>query len=374
MSALSLTAKGEEEWQALRYHIEWSKGFVLVFLFVPDESIQTLLRERLERICLMRTAPLEKVSPRDPATLIEDVLEPIRQPSSVLTEAHSPLWIDLASGRGDEWGRARDNLLSRVNEHREWLRRLERPVVWVLPSGYRPRLREIAPDLWAIRGYSLDLGEQGLTAAENEAVAPMDPPEPERAMDLGSTHSAANSVDEALLKEWARIEHTPSKEPGVFYAGWRAADVALRLGRLELARDISADVLARARNLVSEDQDATNWLSTALHQVGDVAQAMGRLEEAEEAHRESLELRRGLRERLGDTPQVLRDLSVSLTLLADVLGARGKIDDALKNYDEARRLRQRLALALPHIVEHEFVVKALDKLIEDLRHTPPQQP
>ena len=40
-----LTAKGEEEWQTLRYHVEWSKGFVLVFLFTHP-ILQVLARTK----------------------------------------------------------------------------------------------------------------------------------------------------------------------------------------------------------------------------------------------------------------------------------------------------------------------------------------
>ncbi len=95
-----LTAKGEEEWQALRHHIEWSKGFILVFLFSSDAALLKLLRERLAASCQLRSAPLETLSPREPSTLAQDVLEPIRQRSSLLAEAHSPLWLEQQRSRG----------------------------------------------------------------------------------------------------------------------------------------------------------------------------------------------------------------------------------------------------------------------------------
>ncbi|HYO56589.1 tetratricopeptide repeat protein [Archangium sp.] len=372
MAPPALTAKGEEEWQTLRYHVEWSRGFVLVFLFTSDLALQELLRERLERICLLRTVPLEKLSPRNPATLVEEVLEPIRQSSSVLAEVRSPLWIDLASGRGPEWERARDNLLARINEHREWLRRLGRPVVIVLPSGYRPRLRELAPDLWAIRGYSLDMGEPGLLAgggresgvdaAEGgETVRPTDVP------------AAASAGDEARLKEWERLERTSSNESAVLMAGLQAMDIALRLSRLDMAQRIAAEVIARARSRVETAPEVSRLLGIALNGVGQVAEVQGRLEEAEAAYRESLELSRGQRERVGDTPEVVRDLSVSLQWLGDVLGAQGKLDEAMACYDEARRLRQRLALALPHIPEHQRAMEEIGQVIEALRRSRSRQ-
>ena len=332
-----LTPKGEEEWQTLRYHIESSKGFVLTFLFTSDLRLQEFLRERLERLCLLRTAPLEKLSPRNPATLIEEVLEPIRQSSSVLAEARSPLWIDLASGRGPEWERARDNLLARLNEHREWLRRLERPVVIVLPSGYRPRLREVAPDLWAIRGYSLDMGEPGLLTASTRESG-VDADEREKTSLPTEVSVTASAGDEALLKEWDRLERTSSNEPLVLIVGLRAVDIALRLGRLDTAKRIAAAVLARARNRAETDSQAVQLVSIVLDVMGQVALAQGQLEEEQAAYRESLELRRGQRERLGDTPEVVRDLSLSLDNVGQVALAQGRLEEAEAAYRESLEL------------------------------------
>ena len=45
--------------------------------------------------------------------------------------------------------------------------------------------------------------------------------------------------------------------------------------------------------------------------------ALGNLQEAEAAYRESLEISRTLRDRVGDTPEILRDLSVSLNKVGD---------------------------------------------------------
>ncbi len=53
-------------------------------------------------------------------------------------------------------------------------------------------------------------------------------------------------------------------------------------------------------------------LSISLDKVGDVAQALGNLTEAQQAYSESLLIMRQQRDRLGDSPEVLRDLSVSL--------------------------------------------------------------
>ena len=75
--------------------------------------------------------------------------------------------------------------------------------------------------------------------------------------------------------------------------------------------------------------------------VGRTERDLGNLEAARTAYRESLELRRRLREALGDTPQALRDLSVSLNNV-------GRIERDLGNLEAARTAyRESLELAPP---------------------------
>ena len=80
----------------------------------------------------------------------------------------------------------------------------------------------------------------------------------------------------------------------------------------------------------------------SLNNVGDVERDSGRLDAALQAFRESLEIRRRLREQLGDTPQALRDLSVSLDKVGDVERDSGRLDAALQAYRESLEIRRRL--------------------------------
>ena len=88
-----------------------------------------------------------------------------------------------------------------------------------------------------------------------------------------------------------------------------------RLGNLEAARTAYRESLELRRQLratLGDTPQALRDLSISLDNVGQVEGDLGNLEAARTAYRESLELRRHLRAALGDTPQALRDLSVSL--------------------------------------------------------------
>ena len=84
-------------------------------------------------------------------------------------------------------------------------------------------------------------------------------------------------------------------------------------------------------------------LSVSLNNVGGAENDAGHGQEALAAYRESLEISRQLRQALGETPQVLDDLAVSLERLAaaqatDVGGRKAAIAEAIA-------LRERLVAA-----------------------------
>ena len=79
----------------------------------------------------------------------------------------------------------------------------------------------------------------------------------------------------------------------------------------------------------------------SLNKLGDVEQQSGRLEAARAAYEESLDLCRRLHAALGESPQVLRDLSVSLNKLGDVGQQSGRLEAARGAYAEALELAHR---------------------------------
>ncbi len=67
---------------------------------------------------------------------------------------------------------------------------------------------------------------------------------------------------------------------------------------------------------------------------------------AREAYRESLDIRRQLRHALGDTPQALRDLSVSLEKAGSVERDQGDLAAAREAYRESLDIGRQLRHAL----------------------------
>jgi tetratricopeptide (TPR) repeat protein len=99
-----------------------------------------------------------------------------------------------------------------------------------------------------------------------------------------------------------------------------------------------------------------------LNSVGHVARVQGEWVLAEAVYRESLDLRRQLVERLGGTPEALRDLSVSLNNVGDVARVQGEWVQAEAVYRESLDLRRQLVERLGGTPE------ALDDLATALRN------
>jgi hypothetical protein len=82
-----------------------------------------------------------------------------------------------------------------------------------------------------------------------------------------------------------------------------------------------------------------------------------------------LELSRRLREAVGDAPQTLRDLSVSLNKVGGVDKALGRLEEARAAYAESLELSSRLAKNFPDVPQYrkdlatmEARIKALEQL------------
>jgi len=76
---------------------------------------------------------------------------------------------------------------------------------------------------------------------------------------------------------------------------------------------------------VGETPESLRDVSVSLDNVGQVAWARGALDEAEAAYRESLDLRRELAARSPDLPSAQDDLAVSLILVGQGNASRGEL-------------------------------------------------
>jgi tetratricopeptide (TPR) repeat protein len=376
-----LSVSGEEAWSSLRYHVEWAEGCALIVLFSSTPAVHDVLRERLEQIYRTRVSHLQQVTPCSAETLTAEIMSLIRTPSELYEHARVPLWLDPSISPHDTaWQKARDNPLARLNEHRELLRqRLHRPVIIVLPAGYRPRLREGAPDLWSIRDFSLELDEHTLVRQEEEISGVLQPAERRQEVSSPSSSQATTFFDEAQLQEWERLKQRGAKSRERLLAGWRATDAALSARQLQRAAQLAAEALSLSRELaaIGENNNVPETLrdvSVSLNNVGNVARALGRWEDADAAYRESLALRRQLRERLGDLPETLRDVSVSLDNVGDVAHALGRWGEAEQLYRESLILWRRLDLAFPDTAEYQNAIEALTQKLAAVESSASQAP
>lgn len=155
-----LTAAGEQAWTEFRYQVEWQDGFALIFLFSSNHAVTNLFYKRLTDICATHVSTVQRIAPYPPEKLAEEVLAAIRTPEEKYVNLLAPIWIEAGRKSDPEWLDGCDLMLARLNEHRDMLRsRTTRPCIISLPGKYRQRAREIAPDLWAVRTFSLDLDD-----------------------------------------------------------------------------------------------------------------------------------------------------------------------------------------------------------------------
>ena len=352
--SIDLGPHAEDAWLRLRHHLGWSQGFALGFLFVANPRLADAFRWRLERAYLGRVSTLQTLKPASPDLAIDEIMRLVRESPALLDDMAAPLWIELHEHAGDKaWDRARTLVLARLNEHRELLRRrLGRPLILILPQGWQAQARQIAPDLWFIRDFSLEVAAAATSIADGPSTvvkSPLIAAEPSenwwRRLLRKLWHpSQPRLSDHPLVAEWRRVRRKDGSDPNVLNTGWRAIDFLLDQRRIDEACAIANEVLALARQGSESDPRS---LSISLERVGDAARALGRLEDAERAYAESLAVRRVLRERLGDTPQVLRDLSISLNKVGDAASALGRLEEALNAYQEAAILLRRLDHVFP---------------------------
>ena len=93
------------------------------------------------------------------------------------------------------------------------------------------------------------------------------------------------------------------------------------------------------RETVGDTPQALRDLSISLYPVaGDVERDLGNLEAARTVYRESLDLCRRLRAAVGDTPQALRDLSLSLDNVGDIDRDLGNLEAARAVFRNPRPL------------------------------------
>ena len=300
-------------WQDLRPHLEWASGFSLVFLFADQPATVAALRQLYGDSLHLRALRLRELKPSNSAQLAGLAEEMLKT-----RIGYGPLWVELWQG-GEEadWDRQRIRFLHRLNENRSALERnIRQPVVIVLPVAERLAVSVHAPDLWAVRSFTKQLPT--LAPARPDTILPS-ASESKSVMALASEPSPAE-------QEWTRLLKLNQNTEGLnLWDGFAAFNAALERGSLEAARYVANETLAMARqrikpkvglfsrwlksNDVTADPQALRDLSVSLNNVGQVEADLGNLEPARAAYRESLVLRRQLRQAFPDHAQLVRDLA-----------------------------------------------------------------
>ena len=300
----------------LKQHVEWCEHFALGFVFTGNEYAVRIFRERLAEIYRARITHLEVSTPRRPEELTKELLPKLLDPPSYQRVLKSPFWIDLSNRIGPVWQKARIAFLIRLNEQREQLRHaLDRPLIFVLPTEERMLISKLVPDLWAIRDFSL-IEESWIENASG----------PGPSLPTSQKHFVLmrpNDRDFSYVNEWDRLQSKDSFDRGMLLAAERAMNACLRMGRQSQANDIAMRQEEIARKRLSD---------------------------------------------YGETPEALRDLSVSLDNVGKIANARGQLETAEKAFQEGDAIAQALSKALPdhfdyrHLHEHfQNRLKALEQ-------------
>jgi tetratricopeptide (TPR) repeat protein len=383
----------EEEWARLRTQLELGGGGAWVgFVFAPAPTLVDVLRERSEGILRRQTKTLRYIRPQTPdqlRSLLNSLL-------AAAAETAGCLWIDaLVDSR--EWNDARDAFLVRLNEHREaLLRRLTGGVVFAFPRDAKPHVREVAPDLWAIRTIVLhlepspepdlairpriDVPAETMHGAEEGELALMEAQRmlreerfPEavrlfnRAADIYSKHEAGNTgrvAAEAALElaerevaalvpaslaslagaeladgdPAAAIDHM-NRAISEAEAGHQEveADWFVLLGRAQTSQGRASEALDAFNQAVARfrDRDSGGGVALSLIEAGNAAwDAVGDVA-ARRYYEEGAGLLRRLVAARSADEEVVASLVSVLLLLAHLLRLDGALDEAQKTVAEA---------------------------------------
>ncbi len=352
--ALELDAPTERVALNLLRFLEWSQhGFSLIFLFASpraDVAMANWLDERLQ----LSAAKLQRVNAGQLGrsggdVLVDAVIGQIdqwnAQDGAVWLQINEQAWSPVETA-------VRAGLLGRLNERRYLLERdLKRPLVLVFPPDARPDVRALAPDLWHVRALSEELVEPSQLpidrAGDSFGPAVRAQPLEPQPRDEGDSTAPQQPYD-----DWLRaVQRAASPLQVSLPLGWMAADALRRDGRLAEAIKVAQQALDLARARLADSEEASDPSRTdgaqrdrsiSLDNLGQVAQDQGDWQAAEAAYRESLQIRRALLKRLGDTPEAQRDLSVSLDNLGRVSRAQGDWQAAEAAYRESLAIRRAL--------------------------------
>jgi hypothetical protein len=148
----------EQEWPALRVQLDLAPDPSLIFAFVSSvEQQRELLKRAKQRLEVSGFTVDELTASERSAVVALPILISTPRPDD------RQLWVlgVSARGAGGEGGdrAAWESCFLRCNDRRDALLRAHPlGIVWCLPLALKPLIRDTAPDLWAKRSLSIEIG------------------------------------------------------------------------------------------------------------------------------------------------------------------------------------------------------------------------
>ena len=147
-----------EQWQTLKTHILFNPRFGLYIGYADSCS-------DLQRLYGLAKQDGRQIGQQD--TLVTDALSTVTQVLAKLRDqipvdniAREPFWLDLVSCDSQSIAaeQMRAAMLAKLNEARGWLTTdFARGLVICLPTNWLGRASAIAPDLWHVRSFTLEI-------------------------------------------------------------------------------------------------------------------------------------------------------------------------------------------------------------------------
>ena len=328
----------------LRQQLRHSAGLGVVYLFSDYALASQWLLTELDAHLRSKSQRLQVLKPVEPTDAPSLVLQPLLAPPDAVTGLS--YWLAMAEP-DQQWDAYRDTVLARLNENRSVLSRHRAFIFLLLPTRYESRAADVAPDLWSVRSASHVLAPWVGDGVVGRGHARLAAPSAQVASQGGRNMTLPLSLHLVLQrwqKQWTKWNRNRRLQLAPTLA-WNLVDQLRENHRFDRAKVVAAQALTISRHLktlTGDSPQSLRDLSVSLNKVGDVARDLGQLEDARSAYTESLAIRRQFKALTGDSPQSLRDLSVSLVKVGEVARDLGQLEDARNAYTESLAICRQL--------------------------------
>lgn len=321
------------EWQKLLTHFEWSAGFSLVVLFVPDRDGAGVRRLALERYLSakgLKLATLNFNTPQDLKMLANRILE-----LKVGNDAGA-VWIEAVIEKNDPdfraWSEAWREGAARLNQYRNPLREsFNIPLVLVAAPWVQSVLRDMSPDLWSVRTIVVNI-EPGISAA-GDYVRTVQSLDGDRLEGRGRGSSLINFGKDKETRDPDLALREAERLRGKTGLELQLASIIHRAGMGFLERsewERSIETLMEAVELREKFNGDSSDLADSYYYLGIAFRGQSETARAESSFEKAKKLYREVGAVLGEAN--------CIRSLGDIALARSKHDEARERYEEALEL------------------------------------